>query len=35
MVVSDLFRTETAELADVVLPAAGWGEKTGKFPPFR
>src|SRR3954453_14997116 len=31
VVVSDLFLTETAELADVVLPAAGWGEKTGCF----
>ncbi|NUP51087.1 MAG: nitrate reductase, partial [Catenulispora sp.] len=30
-VVQDLFRTETAELADVVLPAATWGEKTGCF----
>ena len=30
-VVQDLFLTETAELADVVLPAAGWGEKTGTF----
>jgi ferredoxin-nitrate reductase len=29
--VQDLFRTETAELADVVLPAATWGEKTGTF----
>lgn len=29
VVVQDLFRTETAELADVVLPAATWGEKTG------
>jgi len=29
--VQDLFLTETAELADVVLPAAGWGEKTGCF----
>ena len=29
VVVQDLFLTETAELADVVLPAAGWGEKTG------
>jgi anaerobic selenocysteine-containing dehydrogenase len=28
-VVQDLFLTETAELADVVLPAATWGEKTG------
>jgi ferredoxin-nitrate reductase len=31
IVVQDLFLTETAELADVVLPAAGWGEKTGTF----
>jgi anaerobic selenocysteine-containing dehydrogenase len=31
VVVQDLFLTETAELADVVLPAAGWGEKTGTF----
>ncbi len=31
VVVQDLFRTETTELADVVLPAAGWGEKTGCF----
>ncbi|GAA3336523.1 hypothetical protein GCM10020358_09000 [Amorphoplanes nipponensis] len=30
-VVQDLFLTETARLADVVLPAAGWGEKTGTF----
>jgi anaerobic selenocysteine-containing dehydrogenase len=29
VVVQDLFRTETAEFADVVLPAAGWAEKTG------
>ncbi len=28
-VVQDLFLTETAQLADVVLPAATWGEKTG------
>ena len=27
----DAFLTETAELADVVLPAAIWGEKTGTF----
>ena len=27
----DAFLTETAELADVVLPAALWGEKTGTF----
>jgi anaerobic selenocysteine-containing dehydrogenase len=29
VVVQDLFLTETAELADVVLPGATWGEKTG------
>ena len=31
VVVQDAFMTETAELADVVLPAAMWGEKTGTF----
>jgi ferredoxin-nitrate reductase len=31
VVVSDAFLTETAALADVVLPAAIWGEKTGTF----
>ena len=31
LVVQDIFRTETAELADVVLPAAAWAEKTGTF----
>ncbi len=31
LVVQDAFLTETAELADVVLPAAMWGEKTGVF----
>ncbi|WP_167455326.1 molybdopterin oxidoreductase family protein, partial [Amycolatopsis kentuckyensis] len=31
LVVQDAFRTETAEFADVVLPAAIWGEKTGTF----
>ena len=31
LVVQDLFRTETAQLADLVLPAATWGEKTGTF----
>jgi anaerobic selenocysteine-containing dehydrogenase len=31
LVVSDPFLSETARLADVVLPAAIWGEKTGTF----
>jgi anaerobic selenocysteine-containing dehydrogenase len=31
VVVQDLFLTETAELADVVLPGATLGEKTGTF----
>jgi anaerobic selenocysteine-containing dehydrogenase len=31
LVVQDLFLTETAQLADVVLPGATWGEKTGTF----
>jgi ferredoxin-nitrate reductase len=31
VVVSDAFPTETTEFADVVLPAALWGEKTGTF----
>jgi ferredoxin-nitrate reductase len=31
VIVQDAFRTETTELADVVLPAAIWGEKTGCF----
>jgi ferredoxin-nitrate reductase len=31
LVVSDGYRTETTELADVVLPAALWGERTGTF----
>ena len=31
VVVSDAFMTETAQYADVVLPAALWGEKTGCF----
>jgi len=31
VVVQDLFLTETARLADVVLPGATWGEKTGTF----
>lgn len=31
LVVSDAFPTETTALADVVLPAAMWGEKTGCY----
>ncbi|MCW3039709.1 MAG: narB2 [Solirubrobacterales bacterium] len=31
VVVQDIFDTETTALADVVLPAATWGEKTGTF----
>jgi ferredoxin-nitrate reductase len=31
LVVSDAFLTETAQLADVVLPAAMWGEKQGTY----
>ena len=31
VVVQDIFLTETAQLADVVLPAATWGEKSGCF----
>jgi anaerobic selenocysteine-containing dehydrogenase len=31
VVVQDMFLTETARFADVVLPAAGWGEKLGTF----
>jgi anaerobic selenocysteine-containing dehydrogenase len=31
LVVQDVFLSETAQLADVVLPAATWGEKTGTF----
>jgi anaerobic selenocysteine-containing dehydrogenase len=31
LVVQDIFRTETVEYADLVLPAATWGEKTGTF----
>jgi predicted molibdopterin-dependent oxidoreductase YjgC len=31
MVVQDIFLTATAELADVVFPAAGWGEAEGTF----
>jgi predicted molibdopterin-dependent oxidoreductase YjgC len=30
-VVADLFLTETSRRADIVLPAAGWGEKDGTF----
>jgi len=31
LVVQDIFLTETAALADVVLPAAAWAEKDGTF----
>src|SRR6185295_2885197 len=32
LVVQDMYEdTETASLADIVLPAAGWGEKEGTF----
>lgn len=31
LVVQDIFRTETAELADVVFPAAAWAEVDGTF----
>jgi anaerobic selenocysteine-containing dehydrogenase len=31
LVVQDIFLSETAQLADVVLPAATWGEETGTF----
>lgn len=31
VIAQDAFATETTELADVVLPAAIWGEKTGCF----
>lgn len=31
VVVQDIFPNETTEFADVVLPAAGWAEKTGTF----
>src|ERR687897_2985546 len=31
VVVQDIFLTETVQYADVVLPAATWGEKTGTF----
>jgi len=31
LVVQDIFLTETAQMADVVLPAACWAEKDGTF----
>ena len=31
LVVQELFMTDTAQCADVVLPAAGWGEQEGTF----
>ncbi len=32
LVVQDIFLTETAQLADVVLPAATWGRRRGRSP---
>ena len=31
LVVQDIFMTETAEIADVVLPASSWAEKDGTY----
>lgn len=31
VIVQDIFVTETTEIADVVLPGAAWGEKTGCY----
>ena len=31
LVVQDIFLTETAEMADIVLPATSWAEKNGTF----
>jgi NADH-quinone oxidoreductase chain G len=31
LIVQDIFHTETAKLANVVLPASSWGEKEGTF----
>lgn len=31
LVVQEIFETETTDLADILLPAAMWGEKTGTF----
>lgn len=31
LIVQDIFMTETAKLANVVLPASSWGQKDGKF----
>ena len=31
LVVQELFMTDTAQCADVILPAAGWGEQEGTF----
>lgn len=31
VIAQDIFPTETTALADVILPAAGWGEKTGCY----
>lgn len=31
LIVQDIFMTATAKVADVILPAAGWGEQEGTF----
>ncbi len=31
LIVQDIFNTETAKIADVVLPATSWGEKEGTY----
>lgn len=31
LIVQELFMTDTAQCADVILPAAGWGEQEGTF----
>ncbi|NIP23028.1 MAG: molybdopterin-dependent oxidoreductase, partial [Phycisphaerae bacterium] len=31
LVVQDIFLTDTAQMADLILPAAAWAEKSGSF----